>query len=92
MRTQWDTTLCLVRVVFARTHEGRRLIAHELTHVVQQSGADWVRTVQNNRKRGLFPISLPVHGAPRQSISVDGAAAIIRGVLFDGIFLTTQMK
>ena len=69
------------------THEGRRLIAHELTHVVQQSGADWVRTVQNNRKRGLFPISLPVHGAPRQSISVDGAAAISSRGAFDGIFI-----
>lgn len=28
------------------THEGRRLIAHELTHVVQQSAADSIRTVE----------------------------------------------
>ena len=34
------------------THEGRRLIAHELTHVVQQSGADGIR----EEKHGLFPI------------------------------------
>jgi hypothetical protein len=27
------------------THEGRRLIAHELTHVVQQSGADGIHSV-----------------------------------------------
>ncbi len=36
--------------------EGRRLIAHELTHVVQQSGADGIRTGQGNEKRGLSPI------------------------------------
>lgn len=42
------------------THQGRRLIAHELTHVAQQSGADGVRTGQNNGKRGLSPISLPM--------------------------------
>jgi len=40
------------------THQGRRLIAHELTHVAQQSSADGVRTGQNNGKRGLSPISL----------------------------------
>jgi hypothetical protein len=39
------------------THQGRRLIAHELTHVAQQSGADEVRSGQNDRRRGLSPIS-----------------------------------
>jgi uncharacterized protein DUF4157 len=38
------------------THEGRRLIAHELTHVVQQSGADGVRANQSNEKRVLTTI------------------------------------
>ena len=38
------------------THEGRRLIAHELTHVVQQSGANGIRTDQSNGKRGLSPV------------------------------------
>ena len=37
------------------THEGRRLIAHELTHVVQQSGSDGIRVGQSNEKRGLSP-------------------------------------
>ncbi len=37
------------------THEGRRLIAHELTHVVQQSGSDGIRVGQGNKKRGLYP-------------------------------------
>jgi hypothetical protein len=37
------------------THEGRRLIAHELTHVVQQSGADGIRIDQGGNNRGLFP-------------------------------------
>ena len=35
------------------TNEGRRLIAHELTHVVQQSGADGIRLDQSYEKRGL---------------------------------------
>jgi hypothetical protein len=35
------------------THEGRRLIAHELTHVVQQSGADGIRVSKSDEKRGL---------------------------------------
>jgi hypothetical protein len=39
------------------THEGRRLIAHELTHVVQQSGADGIYTGQVNEKRGLPSIA-----------------------------------
>lgn len=38
------------------THEGRRLIAHELTHVVQQSGEDGNRVGQGNEKHGLSPI------------------------------------
>ena len=38
------------------THEGRRLIAHELTHVVQQSGSDGIRAGQSNGKWGLSPI------------------------------------
>ena len=43
------------------TLEGRRLIAHELTHVVQRSGSDGVRAGQNNGNRGLSPI--PRHAA-----------------------------
>ena len=38
------------------THEGRRLIAHELTHVVQQSGAEGIRESQENENRELSPI------------------------------------
>jgi hypothetical protein len=37
------------------THEGRRLFAHELTHVVQQSGSYGTRTDQCNEKGGLSP-------------------------------------
>ena len=40
------------------TEEGRRLIAHELTHVVQQSGAHGMSVGEGNEKRGLSPISL----------------------------------
>jgi hypothetical protein len=39
------------------THEGRRLIAHELTHVVQQSGADGINMGESDDKRGLSHIS-----------------------------------
>ena len=39
------------------THEGRRLIAHELAHVVQQSGAEVIRAGQSNEKRSLRPNS-----------------------------------
>lgn len=35
------------------THAGQRLIAHELTHVVQQSGSDEVHVGQSNEKRSL---------------------------------------
>jgi hypothetical protein len=38
------------------THEGRRLIAHELTHVVQQSGADATYPGQEHEQHGLLPI------------------------------------
>ncbi|PZV06767.1 MAG: hypothetical protein DCF32_09060 [Leptolyngbya sp.] len=38
------------------THEGRRLLAHELTHVVQQSGADGMDAGQSDEKRSLSPI------------------------------------
>ena len=40
------------------THQGRRLIAHELTHVVQQSGSDGIRIDSSNEKRVAY-ISLP---------------------------------
>ena len=40
------------------TTTGKRLIAHELTHVVQQSGADRMRGSQGNQIRGLSSIAL----------------------------------
>ena len=44
------------RLVSPGTHEGRRLIAHELTHVVQQSGVDGINVGQSNNKCDLSPI------------------------------------
>ncbi len=35
------------------SHEGRKLIAHELTHVVQQSGAEGIHAGQGGEKLGL---------------------------------------
>ena len=40
------------------TQEGRRLIAHELTHAVQQSGGSGTYASQDNEKRDLSPIRL----------------------------------
>jgi outer membrane protein OmpA-like peptidoglycan-associated protein len=51
------------------TDEGRRLIAHELTHVVQQSGVDAVRVGQSDDKRGLSPI---------HSYSSTGPASVVQ--------------
>ena len=39
------------------THEGRRLIAHELTHVVQQSSINGSRVRESDRRRGLPSLS-----------------------------------
>ncbi len=39
------------------THEGRRLIAHELTHVVQQTGAYRIHNDQITEKLGLSPVT-----------------------------------
>ena len=38
------------------TQEGRRLIAHELTHVVQQSGVEGLRGAQGSEKCERIPI------------------------------------
>jgi hypothetical protein len=46
------------------TQAGRWLLAHELTHVVQQSGSDGIRVGRSNEKRGLSPnYSMQVSGA-----------------------------
>ena len=44
------------------THEGRRLIAHELTHVVQQSGAARIRMGQRDEMCGV-PAVMPLSAA-----------------------------
>lgn len=46
------------------TQDGRRLIAHELAHVVQQSGADGMNVGQSNDKPGLPPITAALQRAP----------------------------
>jgi hypothetical protein len=61
------------------TNEGQRLIAHELTHVVQQSGADGWQGVRGNGKRGLFPI-----GSQQSSGRPPVAATVQRKVILNG--------
>jgi hypothetical protein len=46
------------------THEGRRLIAHELTHVVQQSGTDRIHTGHDNGRGSVLPIHQAGTSAP----------------------------
>ena len=66
------------------THEGRRLIAHELTHVVQQSGSDGSRVSQSNEKRSLSPITptsvpaVPSIGSARPRLDARSPAHIAR--------------
>lgn len=55
------------------THGGRRLLAHELTHVVQQSSSNGILADYNNGKRDLVP-SVPQAGRmmiQRQAIESD---------------------
>ncbi|WP_020160078.1 eCIS core domain-containing protein [Methylobacter marinus] len=52
------------------SHEGRRLIAHELAHVVQQSGADGIRADLGNVKLGLSPFPLQQQVAAGRPILV----------------------
>ena len=68
--------------------EGRRLLAHELAHVVQQSDADGRRADQDNAKRelsparGSFPVGNQVTTAPlRRSEITTGSAAVVRFTL-----------
>jgi Domain of unknown function (DUF4157) len=50
------------------THDGRRLIAHELTHVVQQSGSEGTRAGQSGGKRDISSIA-PVFSISRRESS-----------------------
>ncbi|HEX2996108.1 MAG TPA: DUF4157 domain-containing protein [Anaerolineales bacterium] len=57
---------------------GRRLIAHELTHVVQQLGADEMNVGQSNDKRSLSPVAPMMH--PSDSVAPTGVAASVLGL------------
>jgi hypothetical protein len=56
------------------THEGRRLIAHELAHVVQQSGIDGNRVGHSTGKGGLAPLSLISHTDVQRQTEADNQA------------------
>ena len=73
-----------------RTHQGRRLIAHELTHVVQQSGAGNSLAVQNDEKQGLSQKMLPIIQRSTGAIVGGtllgaGAGALVGGLLGGGL-------
>jgi Domain of unknown function (DUF4157) len=78
------------------THEGRRLLAHELTHVVQQAGADWIYADPGNEKRGLSGLSphVPqlVHVAQQGAGSPVGAAPLQRQVKPGGGLSNQQLE
>jgi hypothetical protein len=67
------------------THEGQRLIAHELTHVVQQSGADGVRSLQSGVKHNLSPIT-PTSKGQVQRFSITNEPAGGCGICYDVSF------
>jgi outer membrane protein OmpA-like peptidoglycan-associated protein len=48
------------------SHEGRKLIAHELTHVVQQTGAAGMNVCQSKDKRGLSTVIPNIQGVIAQ--------------------------
>jgi hypothetical protein len=50
------------------THEGQRLIAHELTHVVQQSGSDAIYTGRRDKKRGLSTTVAETNNSPATEV------------------------
>ena len=56
------------------TNDGRRLIAHELAHVVQQSGGGKARGGQSNGERGLLTTST----APRIQRNGDGSSDLVQ--------------
>jgi hypothetical protein len=56
------------------SHEGRRLIAHELTHVVQQSASEVVSVSQGNGKYGLSNPSARTIQRRRANYNAGGCA------------------
>jgi uncharacterized protein DUF4157 len=80
------------------THQGRRLLAHELTHVVQQSGAAQIHGGQNQNSRKQHPslsanysIARQVRtgetGAPFSAVKMmarDEARAVLAGYIATG--------
>jgi Domain of unknown function (DUF4157) len=51
------------------THNGRRLLAHELTHVVQQSSSDGICVEQGSTKRETSPITVQRDSTNREKLS-----------------------
>jgi hypothetical protein len=60
------------------SHEGRRLIAHELTHVVQQSASEAMHVGQDHGAEDPFvSLQAPQEGTSgRQPVTVNGAARV----------------
>jgi len=64
-------------------HDGRRLLAHELTHVVQQSSADRLRIGQTNKKCSLsLPADYSIARKPRTS-ATDAPPATVKTMARD---------
>jgi hypothetical protein len=58
--------------------ENRRLLAHELTHVVQQSGADGFGRGRPNAPGGMPSVSQPAHG-----VTADGGIVLQRDLALE---------
>jgi hypothetical protein len=67
------------------THDGRRLIAHELTHVVQQGGA-----AAKQPGGGGVPVQMAAGHRLMRSVTLDSTVNICRRVLTSRTFKVTQ--
>jgi Domain of unknown function (DUF4157)/HNH/ENDO VII superfamily nuclease with conserved GHE residues len=66
------------------THKGRRLIAHELTHVVQQTGSHNARAGESSGKSALSKqsISSAKYSVQREGGKPSGEATVVYGAVF----------
>lgn len=69
------------------TNEGRRLIAHELTHVVQQSGSGEISVSPGSEKLGSSLISASKASIQRQHASSDAATEPAEEVTVSGLIV-----
>jgi len=68
-----------------QSNEGRRLLAHELTHVVQQSAGSATAAIQRQEATAATPASMPLSVDPKklERATLTGVAAAAPTFIFD---------